>query len=213
MKRTIALPVLTVASAAVLLTGCSSSDHGSQAGHSDGMTMNSAGQAAGSAATGTPARGPHNDQDRLFASDMIPHHRQAVEMADMALTTSKDTKVRALATTIEKAQAPEIATMTGWLTGWNAPVPSGSMDHMDHEGMHMQGMMSEQDMTALSKATGTAFDRMWLTMMIEHHRGAVSMAKTELSQGQNGDAKALATTIISSQNAEIAQMTSLLDQL
>ena len=94
---------------------------------------------------------------------MIPHYAQAVEMADMALTTATDPEIRTLATAIKGAQDPEIATMTGWLKDWNAPVPPTGAGHMT--GMAITGMMSDAEMTDLGKATGKAFDKMWVSMM------------------------------------------------
>jgi uncharacterized protein (DUF305 family) len=74
----------------------------------------------------------------------------------------------------------------------------------------MDGMMSDADMTKLGGMNGAAFDTMWLTMMITHHQGAVTMSQTELTAGASTDAKALATKIITAQNAEIAEMKKLL---
>ncbi len=74
-------------------------------------------------------------------------------------------------------------------------------------------MMSDGDMATLQTLSGAAFDKMWLTMMTEHHSGAIDMAKTELSQGTYADAKALAQSITTSQAAQVTQMKDLLTQL
>jgi len=107
--------------------------------------------------------------------------------------------------------------MSGWLVGWGKPVPTPGGHDMSgmggSTGEPMGGMMSPKDMSDLGKATGTAFDRMWLQMMTKHHRGAITMAQTELSQGQNPDAKKLAQTIIDGQTKEITQMTGILATL
>jgi uncharacterized protein (DUF305 family) len=153
--------------------------------------------------------GEHNVADVTFATDMIPHHRQAIQMADTASTKAVNAEVKSLATKIKSAQAPEIAQMSDWLTGWGSPLPGTSM----RPGMSMPGMMSEADMTSLGKASGTEFDRMWVEMMIKHHSGAIAMARTELAQGKNTDAKALAQSIITGQSAEIAQLRTLLPEL
>jgi uncharacterized protein (DUF305 family) len=80
--------------------------------------------------------------------------------------------------------------------------------------MHeMPGMMSEDEMSDLGKATGSMFDRMWTEMMIEHHKGAVAMAKTEQASGKDTDAVALAKKIETDQNREIATMQRLLGRL
>ena len=207
MSRTISAAVFSVVTAGVfVLAGCSSAGDNS----TSGPAVNSSDAAS---ATGTPASGPHNAADVTFATDMIPHHAQAVEMADMALAQATSTEVKGLATQIKNAQDPEIQTMSGWLTGWGEMVPTGSMSGMDHSMGSGTGMMSDTDMAALGAATGAAFDRMWVTMMIQHHTGALEMATTELASGQSTDAKTLAQSIVTSQTAEIATMKQLLTTL
>lgn len=197
--------LLALATASVVgLAACSSSGT-SSAAHDH---MSSTSTSTNSSAQGAPASGPHNQADVDFATNMIPHHGQAVQMADMALRTSKNADVRKLAKTIKGAQDPEIQTMSGWLRGWKRPVPAKSMGSMG--GMHMEGMMSAADMAKLAKATGAAFDKMWLTMMITHHKGAISMSTTELSAGSNPAAKTLGKSIIAGQSSEVATMTKLL---
>ena len=148
----------------------------------------------------------HNDADVAFAQEMIPHHEQAVEMADQALETSDDTDVRALATQIKAAQDPEIETMTTWLEDWDA-----AMDHADTEGMdHGGGMMTDAEMKSLATTTGDDFDTALLTLMIKHHDGAVATAETELDDGKSAEAKKLAQQIIDAQEAEITIMRGLL---
>lgn len=154
----------------------------------------------------------HNAADVTFAQQMIPHHQQALEMAKMVPSRSSDPKVVDLAGRIDRAQDPEIRQMQGWLKTWGAPATSHSMPG-GHEmsGDHaMTGMMSDADMKSLDAAKGPAFDRSWLDMMIKHHQGAVEMAKTELAQGADAGAKALAQRIIDAQQAEIAEMQGLL---
>ena len=152
-----------------------------------------------------------NDADVTFAQSMIPHHEQAVEMAKMAELQASSTEVRDLAARIEAAQGPEIATMSGWLEAWGKDVPSGDrMGGMDHGSDGMPGMMDADDMALLHSSTGAGFDRMFLTMMIEHHEGAIEMAKTEQSDGKHPDAIDLAEKIEADQTAEIAVMQDLL---
>ena len=136
---------------------------------------------------------------------MIPHHEQAVEMATIALengTASND--VKALARQIKDAQDPEVQTMKGWLGEWGAQESAGPMDHGSG------GMMSDQDMSALMAADGTDFDEMWLTMMIEHHRGAVTMAQDVLATTANAEVRSLATAVVEGQEQEIATMQGML---
>ncbi|MFB9895281.1 DUF305 domain-containing protein [Planobispora takensis] len=160
-------------------------------------------------ARGARSSAAFNDADVAFAQMMIPHHRQAVEMAELAETRAADPEIRELAAKIKAAQDPEIATMTGWLTSWGAPVePEGG-----HGGHDMPGMMTGQDMTALEEARGAAFDRMFAERMIAHHEGAVEMAETERAQGSDPEARRLAATVATAQQAEIEQMRRLLDRL
>ncbi|MEU5145599.1 DUF305 domain-containing protein [Streptomyces yangpuensis] len=176
-------------------------------------TTNTAGTAPAAATAPAPSEADrHNQADVTFAQGMIPHHRQAILMSDMVAAHGASPDVRALAEKIKKAQAPEIETMTGWLKAWGEKVPTGvSMDGMGHgDDSGMPGMMDDQDMDRLGKARGNAFDTMFLTMMIDHHEGAIAMANTEKQQGVYGPAKALADDIITSQTAEITQMRSML---
>jgi uncharacterized protein (DUF305 family) len=149
----------------------------------------------------------HNAADVAFATDMIPHHRQAVMMAELAESRSDNPDVLELASAIRDAQDPEIETMSGWLEEWGEPVPE-EMDSMD--GMDMPGMMTEQQMADLEAAAGTGFDELFLESMIAHHTGAVQMAQTEQTDGQYAEAVDLAEQIEQSQTAEIETMEGLL---
>lgn len=176
-------------------------------------TTNTAGTAPATATAPAPSEADrHNEADVAFAQGMIPHHRQAILMSDMVAAHGASPDVRALAEKIKKAQAPEIEIMTGWLKAWGEKVPTGvSMDGMGHgDDSGMPGMMDDQDMDRLGKARGNAFDTMFLTMMIDHHEGAIAMANTEKQQGVYGPAKALADDIIASQTAEITLMRGML---
>ncbi|MFE6648969.1 DUF305 domain-containing protein [Nocardioides sp. NPDC057772] len=156
----------------------------------------------------------HNDADVAFAQQMIPHHQQAIEMADLAETRAESQEVKDLAADIEAAQGPEIETMTGWLESWDEDVPEDGMSGMDHGDMsseEMTGMMSEEDMTNLENASGAEFDQMFLTMMIEHHEGAIEMAQTEQVDGEFPDATAMAEDIETAQAEEIETMRGLLE--
>jgi uncharacterized protein (DUF305 family) len=195
MKRTLA----SLAAAALLvagLTGC-----GDSSTDTDTDTGSSSGESAASS---------HNDADLTFVQGMIPHHEQAVHMADMADDAASSAEVRDLAERIEAAQEPEIETMQGWLEDWGVEEDShGSMEGMGH-GSGMPGMMSDSDLRDLDRAGGRAFDRMFLTMMIAHHEGAIEMSETELADGQDPDVKALAKDIAAAQTKEIAEMKRLL---
>ena len=161
-----------------------------------------------------------NEADVTFAQMMIPHHQQAVEMADLAPDRAESEEVKALAERIKEAQAPEIEMMTSWLEEWDQPLEGemggmdmgegGQMDGM--EGMEgMEGMLSEDQMASLEEASGAEFDELFLTSMREHHVGAVTMAEEELRAGQSPEAIELAQTIIDTQQAEIEEIDQLLE--
>jgi uncharacterized protein (DUF305 family) len=189
-----------------------------------GHSASSSGMEHGAAAApsaGTSAAS-FNGADVMFAQMMILHHRQAVQMAEMVDGRAIDPEVITLAGRIKAAQQPEIDTMTGWLTAWAKPAPMASgapmpgmsdgvaMPGMDHG---MPGMMSDADMTKLMNAKGADFDKQFLTMMISHHEGAITMAQTETAGGANPDAKSLAQTIVIAQQAEITTMKGIVARL
>ncbi|MEU7856991.1 DUF305 domain-containing protein [Nonomuraea sp. NPDC049141] len=195
------IPLIIATGALALLTACGGNGE-SMAGH-DGMGSTEP------AAT-TPSAQPSptfNDADVMFAQMMIPHHEQAVEMADLALMRASDAEIEELAAKIKSAQDPEIQTMKGWLTEWGKPVPSGGVGH------DMPGIMSEEDMKKLEAAKGKAFDKLFAQLMIAHHKGAIEMGRTEQADGSNPKAKELAKRIETTQQAEVAQLQKILDRL
>lgn len=200
------MSIAGVLGAAVVLAACgSNSDSSDRAATTPPVATATANPAPGANAAA------HNAADVMFASMMIPHHEQALDMTAMVDGRTQNAALIALAGKIDTAQGPEIVQMNAWLKEWNAE--SGAMDHssMDHSSMgHSDGMMTPEQMTSLHQLTGPAFDKAWLEMMIAHHQGAVDMARTELAQGQNPDAKRLAQSIIDGQEAEIGQMKQML---
>jgi uncharacterized protein (DUF305 family) len=215
LRRRIAL-VSAVAAGGLLLAACGGNDmegmdHGSGSSASAAST-----QAAGD----NPAPGTFNDADVMFAQMMIPHHEQALEMAQLADGRASDAEIKTLVADIEKAQDPEIQTMKSWLKAWGKPESAEEsmpgMDHgsggMDH-GSGMAGMMSDEDMQKLEAAKGTEFDRMFAEMMIDHHEGAITMAQDEQKNGRNATAKKLAADVVESQSAEVQKFKKILDRL
>jgi uncharacterized protein (DUF305 family) len=164
-----------------------------------------------------PSNTEHNSADVTFATDMLPHHAQALSMVDLTLGRKLDPEVADLAEQIRNTQVPETETMVDWLTEWGEPVPETSRDHVNadsHDGMEtdsdMPGMMSGEEMQALEDASDAEFEQLFLAMMIEHHEGAIEMAKTEQEQGVFGPAVELAESIATSQDTEITTMKGLL---
>ncbi|MFI6924347.1 DUF305 domain-containing protein [Nonomuraea spiralis] len=191
----------TVAGGALaLLTAC---------GGNGAATTADAEPAATTAATSAAAQPSpsFNDADVMFAQMMIPHHEQAVEMAELAPGRAGDAEIKELAAKIKAAQDPEIQTMKGWLAEWGKPAPSEGMGH------EMPGIMSAEDMKKLEGAKGKSFDKLFAEQMIAHHKGAIDMARTEQASGSNPQAKELAKVIETAQQAEVAQMQGILDRL
>ena len=149
----------------------------------------------------------HNTADVEFSQQMIPHHQQAIVMADLVPGSDASPEVAALAAQIKAAQAPEITEMRRWLKDWDesamAGHDSGAMDMGD-------GMLTGADLRELGNAAGPEFDRLWLTGMIAHHQGAITMAQSVLDDGEHSATAKLAKAIISGQQKEITTMKGLL---
>ncbi|MFE2568503.1 DUF305 domain-containing protein [Streptomyces mirabilis] len=193
-----------VAAGALMLSACGSDSDGAS-----GMSGMDHGGSK-SSATATAKAGDVDEADVTFAQMMIPHHEQAVAMAELADGRASDAEIKDLAAKIEKAQDPEIKTMTGWLKSWGKPTATGDTPGMD---MGSDGMMSDKDMKELKAMQGKEFDKMFAQMMIDHHDGAIAMAKTEQKSGQNADAKKMADAIVRGQSAEVKRLQSILDRL
>jgi uncharacterized protein (DUF305 family) len=152
------------------------------------------------------AGSPHNEADITFSQMMIPHHQQAIEMANLAETRAESQEVKDLAVAIEAAQDPEIQTMQGWLKSWDAEGMSHDMSEDE-----MPGMVDDKTMGDLGKASGAEFDQLFLTAMIAHHEGAIAMAESEKSDGVHKGSLSLADAVIKTQTAEIKRMRALLN--
>ena len=199
MKKSLTASAAVVA-AMLALAGCSTA---TDSGSMTGMGHDSPAMTSPAPMTG----GEHNAADTMFAQMMIPQHDQAVEMSDIMLAKhGMDAKIIALAKEIKAAQAPEIATMTSYLSAWGEPTTMTG-------GHAMAGMMTSTDLDKLKAAEGTEAAKLFLTQMTAHHEGALEMAKTEVTSGKNADAITLAKSIVSSQEAEISDMKELLAAL
>ena len=144
------------------------------------------------------------DYDRMFLANMIAHHQGAVDMANLALTSAKHQEIKDMANNIISAQTKEIGDMQNWQTAWGYPASSGSM----MEGHSSMGMMNDMaGMTdKLKGLTGDAFDKAFLSSMIEHHQSAINMAYPGQTNAQHEEVKTLTKAIVDAQSKEIAQM-------
>jgi uncharacterized protein (DUF305 family) len=155
---------------------------------------------------GPAAESAFNDADAAFAMNMVVHHQQAIDMADLVLAKDGvDERVVALAEAIKQAQGPEIELMNSWLDDWGQSDGMGGMNHGE--------TMSDDDMAALEAASGAEASSLFLEQMIVHHEGAIDMANDELADGENAEALALAGKIVADQTAEIETMNELLASL
>jgi uncharacterized protein (DUF305 family) len=188
------------------LTGCTVSSAGSAGASSDG--------------------GGHDDADVAFATAMVPHHEQAIAMARLAADHAGAADIKVLARQIAAEQMPEIVQLQDLLSQWGrpaAPTASGlparagmagmaGMNDATGTGQHMAGpgTMTDQQMRDLNAASGSAFDHLFLRMMIKHHGAGVVMARTELSDGEDPDARQIAQNISDSQQAQTTYMIQML---
>lgn len=164
-------------------------------------------------------RYPYTEADIRFMSGMISHHAQAIVMANWAPSHGASSSVRILSERIINAQTDEIALMQRWLRDRRQPVPDARptgmkmvMNGVEHE-MLMPGMLSDAQMKQLDQARGSEFDRLFLTFMIQHHRGAVAMVETLFSSygaGQDELVFKFASDVNIDQATEIARMEQML---
>lgn len=144
--------------------------------------------------------------EAMFAQMMIPHHEQAVVMADYALTRAQDPQIQALAEEIKAAQQPEIDLMASWLDEWGVPRMMGADAMALHGGHGMSGMLTDEQLEELVGSNGPAFDLLFAQYMIEHHLGAIDMARDVLTTGSDRRVLELAREIIVTQETEILRL-------
>ncbi|GAB5412901.1 MAG: hypothetical protein Cons2KO_05040 [Congregibacter sp.] len=159
------------------------------------------------------AKSSYSPDDVRFMQDMIPHHNQAVQMAALVKERTNNPEVADIAGRIDASQADEIEFMKDWLASRGEPVPEATAHHAMHMAHDMAGMASSEDMAKLAAAEGVVFDRLFLSLMIAHHEGAVTMVEDLLEQpGSAYDPVLLDFTsdIVSDQTSEIAKMNAML---
>ena len=171
-----------------------------------------------------PAAAPRapsaSEADIRFMTGMIPHHAQAVKIANWAPTHGARSDVRILAERIVVAQRDEIALIRGWLMDVGAPVPDANATHMTHtmggmtHEMLMPGMLTDAELAQLDSARGPAFDRLFLTFMIKHHEGAITMVDqlfASYGAAQDETVFRFASDVYADQTTEIDRMQKMLE--
>ncbi|MFJ6444334.1 DUF305 domain-containing protein [Streptomyces sp. NPDC091649] len=147
-----------------------------------------------------------NSADFRYARMMIEHHAQALVMTELVPERASATAVKRLAERISAGQKPEIGAMEGWLKRNGG---DRREQHHDHTGM--PGMATEAQLRKLRAAEGTAFDRLFLELMITHHQGAVTMATEALTDGNDIIVEEMASDVVAQQTVEIDRMRGLMD--
>ena len=209
-----------VVSAAFLLSAAAACSKATNQG--SGAAAQPAPSAGNDAASAKPKGYPYTPADVEFMTGMIAHHAQALVMAGWAQSHGAGPSVQTLAGRIINGQQDEIATMQRWLKDRGQPVPDPSkpmemsMHHTGQQGMLMPGMLTEAQMKELDQARGADFDRLFLTYMIQHHKGAVTMVNQLF--GTEGAAREettfkLANDVSVDQTTEIARMQRMLEGL
>ena len=175
---------------AMALTGCAASTT------SDSMHDHSA-----------KAAGDLSSDDVMFLQMMIPHHQQAIDISDLALTKGEDSELVALAKNIRDEQAAEIVKMKAWLDAAGADL------EMDHGASHsMSGMLSDSELAALDKASGKNFDVLWLKAMTGHHTGAIDMTAM-IENAKNAEIKSFGEGIVASQSGQNKAMAAMIKRI
>lgn len=155
---------------------------------------------------------PVSPADVEFVAAMVPHHEQALELAALAPGRAVDPGVLAIADRISAVQGAEIAMMRSWLDGRDDALGGGhgGGHGTGHEGELHPGMATPEQVAALGAATGPAFDRMFLDLMIAHHEGALVMADAVRAGGTDVLVSQMADDVTVTQSAEIGRMRDLL---
>lgn len=164
---------------------------------------------------GAPAQASFSKADAAFLTDMIWHHGQAIEMAQLAPERAASDQLMTFASRIDVVQDSEVDLMTSWLeeNDYAAPVTTKGGDgsgprapEHGHDAAKMPGMLTDAELTELGDATGSEFDRLFLEGMIKHHQGALAMCEEVAAAGSEERVLELANNIAADQAAEIDRL-------
>ncbi|MFI8841661.1 DUF305 domain-containing protein [Streptomyces sp. NPDC053780] len=151
-----------------------------------------------------------NSADVSYARMMIQHHTQALKMTELVPKQAESGRIKKLAERISAAQGPEIEAMRGWLKNHGEKEQDEKGTGGGHEHAGMPGMATEAQLKKLRAARGKAFDQLFLTLMITHHEGAITMATDVKSQGNNVQVEEMADDVAAQQTSEISRMREML---
>jgi uncharacterized protein (DUF305 family) len=150
----------------------------------------------------TNGRASYNQTDVTFATELIPHHRQSLQMVRMVEQRDVDPKLKSFAAQLRVTKAVEIESMLSWLKDWDVTAPTGDPS----VGTGQSGAVNPGDLAALEGSTGNEFEKQWLRLMIRQHEDAIALAKVENAKGQYPYAVALANTVMVGQASQIRTM-------
>ncbi len=159
-----------------------------------------------SANTGSPA-------DIAFLQDMVVHHQQALDLTAMVRGQSTEPALVTLADQIAAQQRTELQGCQAQLLQWEVPDGKSSRHDADQDATDIPGMVDQPTIDKLRNLRGPAFDKLWLHSMIDHHRGAITMAHNEIEHGESPEAISIARSLAARQQAEIDRMNQLLEEL
>ncbi|TMR03687.1 DUF305 domain-containing protein [Actinomadura soli] len=209
MRHRIAVAGAAVAMAAGVLTGCGGDGEPEAAPSRTVVVPGRPGEPNKTQVAGPRTAAPPTAAEVRFVQMMIPHHAQALEMSALAPGRASDKRVRSLASRIDTAQKVEISAMRSWLEqNAEAVLKASGRNHGGHTGM--PGMATSAQLKQLRDANGAAFDKLYLTLMITHHQGALTMVKDVLDRGTDVTVQEMARDVQSTQMAEIGRMQGLM---
>lgn len=222
-SRVRVLPLLaTLLGSATLTAACASAPAGNGPAAAPGAAPSSELPPLLGARELPPAVQPYTAADVHFMQGMVPHHAQAVRMTAMVPSRSSREDVKAMAERMRVSQVDEIELIRMWLAdrGEDVPAADATHHHMHHGGMHhamlMPGMLTEEEFAQLEAASGVAFDRLFLTLMIRHHEGALVMVDELFASdgaAQDDFIYKFASDVNADQHMEIRRMREILDTL
>ncbi|WP_432490797.1 DUF305 domain-containing protein [Kineococcus gypseus] len=206
---------------ALVLTGCSAADAEPPAPTAPVLLPRGPGEPAATA-TAVPQveQEPPAPADVAFAVAMVPHHRQALRMAELAPERAQDEDVRTLAARIAAGQGAEVDVLESWLAERGGV--EGAVALQDHHGGHggdggeahdMPGAVTPAQLEELAGARGADFDELFLELMIPHHRGALGMAEEALAAGTDVRVQEMAADVAVTQEVEVERMRALLERV
>jgi len=164
-----------------------------------------------------PPSSTANEADAMFVRMMIPHHHQALIMSRLAPDRTPNAELLALAGRIDVEQTVEIGTMQQWqaYNGFDETDPESSYQMMMQDPMmiEMMGMATQAELDQLEALSGSAFDQLFLQLMIDHHQGAVDMCVDVMTNGQEAVLQSMANEMLTTQSTQIFQMQAMLDEI